>query len=76
MPAGEVLLRMHHDEDAEVYINGVLAAKAAGWTTGYTEFFLTADGRKALKKGTNVIAIRVKQTTGGQYIDAGLVEMK
>ncbi|MBN9118735.1 MAG: beta-galactosidase [Planctomycetes bacterium] len=73
VPAGEVLLRMHHDEDADVYINGVLATKAAGYTTGYTEFFLTAEGRKALKKGANVIAIRCKQTGGGQYIDAGLV---
>ena len=75
VPTGEVLLRMHHDEDAEVYINGVLAQKTTGWTTDYTEFFLTAEGRKALKKGPNVIAIHVKQTTGGQYIDAGLVEV-
>jgi hypothetical protein len=75
-PAGEVWLRMHHDEDAEVYINGVLACKAQGWTTDYTEFPLTVEGRKALKSGTNVIAIHVKQTSGGQYIDAGLVEVK
>jgi hypothetical protein len=75
-PTGEVWLRMHHDEDAEVYINGVLAGKTTGWTTDYTEFPLTAEGRKALRAGTNVIAIHVKQTSGGQYIDAGLVEVK
>jgi hypothetical protein len=75
LPTGEVLLRMHHDEDAEVYINGVLVQKTTGYITDYTEFFLTAEGRNALKKGTNVIAIHCKQTTGGQYIDAGLVEV-
>jgi len=76
VPSGEVLLRMHHDEDAEVYVNGVLAAKESGFVSEYTEVPLSADGRKALKKGTNTIAIHCKQTTGGQYIDAGLVEVK
>lgn len=74
LPAGEVMLRMHHDEDAEVYVNGVLAVKAPGYTAGYAEFPLTAAGRKALKPGKNVIAIHCHQTGGGQYIDAGLIE--
>jgi hypothetical protein len=76
LPKGEVMLRLHHDEDAEVYINGVLAVKVAGYITDYTEVPLTAEGRKALKAGTNMIAIHCHQTSGGQYIDAGLVELK
>jgi hypothetical protein len=75
-PAGEVLLYLHHDEDAEVYINGVLAAKVAGFITAYEEVPLTKEGRAALKKGKNVLAVYCHQTTGGQYIDAGLVELK
>ncbi len=74
-PTGAVVLRVHHDEDADVFINGVPALKAPGFTSEYTEYFLTAEGRRALKKGTNVIAIHCKQTTGGQYIDAGLLEV-
>jgi hypothetical protein len=73
---GEVLLTMHHDEDAEVYINGVLAVKEAGFITGYGEFGLTKEGRAALKKGKNVLAVHCHQTTGGQYIDVGLLEVK
>ncbi len=76
VPAGEVWLRIHHDEDAEVYVNGVLAARVTGYTTSYGEVPLTEAGRKALKAGANVIAIHCKQTGGGQYIDAGLVVVK
>jgi hypothetical protein len=75
IPTGEVMLRIHHDEDAEVYINGVLATKTTGYITDYTVLPLTAEGRKALKAGKNVIAVHCHQTTGGQYIDVGIVEL-
>jgi hypothetical protein len=75
-PFDDLLLLMHHDEDAEVYLNGVLAARVAGFTTAYEEFSLTAEAKKALHKGKNIIAIHCHQTVGGQYIDAGLARLK
>ncbi len=71
----QLLLVMHHDEDAEVYLNGVLATKAAGFTTDYQWFDIRREARAALRPGKNTIAIHCKQTGGGQYIDAGLVLM-
>jgi hypothetical protein len=68
---GDLLLLVHHDEDFELYINGVLAAKRNGFTSEYEEISLNAAGRKALKPGVNLIAIHCHQTSGGQYIDAG-----
>ena len=67
--------RIHHDEDAEVYLNGKLVGRFSGYTSGYQRIPLEAAARTALRLGTNIIAIHVHQTTGGQYIDLGLDEV-
>jgi hypothetical protein len=65
---------LHHDEDAEVYINGVLAIRATGFSTSYEPFSINPRGQRALKPGKNLIAIHCHQASGGQFIDFGLVE--
>lgn len=69
-------LLMHHDEDAEVYINGVLAANVPGYTTDYDQFELSPESKAALKPSGNVMAIHCHQTIGGQFIDAGIVRVE
>jgi hypothetical protein len=69
-----VLGWLHHDEDAEVYVNGVMALRARGYSSSYEAVDLNARGSAALKPGTNTIAIHCHQTFGGQFIDFGLVE--
>ena len=70
----DLRLWLFHDEDAEIYINGTLAAKMTGYNTKYESWPLLPDGLQALKLdgSDNVIAIHCKQTTGGQFIDCGL----
>lgn len=67
-------LRIHHDEDAEVYLNGIEIARLQRWTTEYVEIPVRATAA-ALRSGRNVLAIHCRQNSGAQYIDAGLVEI-
>jgi hypothetical protein len=69
-----VRLWIHHDEDADLYINGVLALRARGYVTGYDAVPMMPAARAALTSGKNVLAVHCHQTGGGQYIDVGLVE--
>jgi hypothetical protein len=64
-------IRMHHDEDAEVYVNGTLVLRLTEYTVEYEATELDAAARKALRAGRNVVAVHCHQTVGGQYIDLG-----
>lgn len=62
-----------HDEGCEIYLNGVLAASATGYTTSYVWLPMNQAGQAALiQNGTNLIAIHCLQTVGGEEIDAGI----
>ncbi len=68
------VLLMNYDEDPEVYFNGALAADPKGYTPNYREIEIAPKALDALKTGRNVMAIHAHQTTGGQYIDAGIAK--
>ncbi|MGN6505669.1 MAG: glutaminase domain-containing protein, partial [Tepidisphaeraceae bacterium] len=69
-------LYLHHDEDAEIYINGVLAAHPRGFTAEYVTLPISPAARHAMHPGKNVIAVHCHQTIAGQYIDVGIVEVE
>ena len=69
----DLLLRLWHDEDAEVYINGRLVASFTQWVDAYVNVPFDSS---SLRAGRNVIAVHCKQTRGGQFIDVGLVRVE
>jgi hypothetical protein len=69
----DVMLRLWHDEDASVYVNGRLVASFTQWVDAYVN---VPFDRSSLRAGRNVIAVRCKQTSGGQFIDVGLVRLE
>ena len=66
-------LRIFHDEDAEVYLNGRRIASFSGHVSGYFDRPLDGSALTHLKPGRNVLAVHCHQTRGGQYIDADLI---
>jgi hypothetical protein len=67
---GKPLLSVYHDEDAEIYLNGVRVAELKGYVTGYVRVPL--EDPSLLRSGSNVIAVHCRQTGGGQFIDVGI----
>lgn len=66
-------LYMFHDDDVEVYINGVLAFSAKGFSGDYKVFDILPEAKKALRPGEeNLIAVKCNQDFGGQFIDVGI----
>lgn len=73
---GTVALRVYHDEDAEVYLNGVAAARPRGFVGGYVDLPIEDGALRTLTAGKNTIAVHGHQIAGGQYIDAGIVQLQ
>ena len=68
-----LVLRLYHDDDVEVYINGVAAYAHNGFVTGYEYDGINPPALAAIVPGgDNVLAVHCLQKTGGQYIDAGI----
>jgi hypothetical protein len=71
-----LVVRTIHDEDVEVYVNGVLAASALGFVGDYVNLPMSDAAHAALKPGENLIAVHCHQTVGGQIIDVGITAPK
>ena len=73
-PANQrLVVDLHHDEDVDIYINGVRVLQRKGHVGEYKKMLLSSDASKALKTGENVIAVSCRNGEGGQNIDLALL---
>jgi hypothetical protein len=76
MPGGSysnLQFLLYHDEDIQVYLNGVLAYSATGYITSYQTADISPAARALLTSGATItMAVHCHQTTGGQGVDVGL----
>jgi hypothetical protein len=68
-----LILRVKYDDNVSIYLNGEKIF-TAGCCSANKEIELTAEARKRLRKGKNVLAMYCENTGGEAYIDAGIYE--
>jgi len=73
MDINKLILKISHDDDAYVYLNGEEIFNKVGVTNDYG--MISVDKNK-LKTGENVLAIHVVNTGGGSRLDVGLVDQE
>ena len=75
-PNPMMLLRIFHDEDVEIFVNGAPLWQQEGYTTSYVDVLLTPEQCDLFRAGNNVVSVHCRQSDGGQGVDVGLVDLK
>jgi hypothetical protein len=74
-PLNEPALVIHHDDSAEVHLDGRLVAALDSFTVRYEVKPLPSNLVKLLTPGKHTLAVHVAYEGGGRYIDAGIVDL-
>lgn len=74
LPQGRLMLKVYHDDDVEVYLNGQRVSRQRGSNGDYEMIELSDDAKAKLKEGENILAMHCRNTGGGSFLDAGLSE--
>jgi Domain of unknown function (DUF4965)/Domain of unknown function (DUF1793)/Domain of unknown function (DUF5127)/Domain of unknown function (DUF4964) len=71
----KLFLRLRHDDDVEVYINGkkMYSCKDC-WLSKYVNYPIDDSIKRTLKMGKNILALHCINPHGGAWLDAGIVE--
>lgn len=68
-------LKIDHDDNIDVFLNGTKIYSHEGWYHKYI-YVPVENAASILTKGKNVLAIHIRNTAGGRHLDFGLVKEK
>ncbi|HVW61069.1 MAG TPA: DUF4965 domain-containing protein [Puia sp.] len=74
LPTGRLMLKIFHDDDAEIFLNGQRISRQRGSNGDYEMIALNDEAKSRLQVGENLLAMHCRNTGGGTWIDAGLTE--
>jgi len=66
-------LKLRHDDNIKVYLNGEQIYEFNGWKHSYKYIPVEESVIKKLRNKNNVLAIHIHNSAGGRYLDAGFV---
>lgn len=69
----KLFLKLRHDDNIQVYLNGEKIYDVSGWKHQYKYIAIEPAIIAKLKSKGNVLAIHIENTAGGSWLDAGLV---
>jgi beta-galactosidase len=73
---GQPAILMRHEQDAEIYINGIYALTAPGSGHLYATFPISPESAATLHPGENVLAVHVHhEDFEGHFADVGIVDV-
>jgi hypothetical protein len=70
----KLFLKINHDDNADVYLNGEKIYSYVGWLNKFQHFAIPESAKRKLVKGKNVLALHIVNTRGGAWMDAGIMD--
>ncbi|GAB3651373.1 DUF4965 domain-containing protein [Echinicola sediminis] len=67
-------LKIRHDDNIEVFLNGERVYELEGWLNRFEYVEIPQSVKQKLRKKDNVLAVHIKNTAGDRWLDLGLAE--
>ncbi|MWB96088.1 DUF4965 domain-containing protein [Flavobacterium sp. GA093] len=68
----KLFLKLRHDDNVQVYLNGEKIYDVSGWKHQYKYIAIDKAVIAKLKAKNNVLAVHIENTAGGSWLDSGL----